>query len=203
MLKNIRGGQQAKQKGIKIFIGLSFGQDCTQTLAFSGNPPLGYMVRVDSSRSMISTNQKMIEKYTRKKEHYLMNWEIKELIAYCEMNEIGLQIEVIVGPTAEVASNATIDFQATNLILVRQMHKDMKHFMYRLPCGMYRITSDNSIEKLKDPISTAITESLAGRYENVRCKEMFPGSEEEEHLLQRFKYDNMKYEFPIVSLDEW
>ncbi|KAK7322533.1 hypothetical protein VNO77_25918 [Canavalia gladiata] len=144
--------------------------------------PMGYMVRFDSSRSMISTNPKIIEKHTRKKEHYLMNREIKELIAYCEMNEIGLQIEVIVGPAAEVASNAAIDFQATSLILVRQMHKDMKHFMDRLPCGMYRITSDNSIEKLKDPKSTAITESLAGRHENVRCKEMFPGSEEEEHL---------------------
>ncbi|XP_027342639.1 probable serine/threonine-protein kinase PIX7 isoform X2 [Abrus precatorius] len=145
--------------------------------------PMGYMVKVDSS-SIISTNQKVIEKHTRRKEDYLLNRKIKELIQYCKMNEIGLQIEVPLGLPVEVASNAAQDFQATSLILVRQMHKDMKELMDMLPCGMYRITSDNSIEKLKDPKSTAISKSLADRQENVSYKEMFPGSEEEARSLQ-------------------
>jgi len=49
---------------------------------------------------------------------------------------------------------------------------------------MYRITSDNSIERLKDPKSTASTKSPVDRQENVSYKEMFPGSEEEERSLQ-------------------
>ncbi|WVZ00484.1 hypothetical protein V8G54_026553, partial [Vigna mungo] len=147
--------------------------------------PMGYMVRVDSSSMMISTNQKIIGKWhTKKKKEYLMNENIKEISSYCKLNEIGFQIEVLVGPTAEVASTAAKDFRATSLILFRQIHKDMKYFMRRHPCGMYRITSDNSIERLKDPKSTSSTKSLADRQENVSYKEMFPGSEEEERSLQ-------------------
>lgn len=69
----------------------------------------------------------------------------------------------------------------------------MKYFMRRHPCGMYRITSDNSIERLKDPKSTSSTKSLVDRQENVSYKEMFPGSEEEERSLQSeyfFWYNN-------------
>lgn len=49
--------------------------------------------------------------------------------------------------------------------------------MDRIPCGMYRITSDNSIEKLKDPKLTATR--FAERQGNVSYAEMIPGSEEE------------------------
>lgn len=45
---------------------------------------------------------------------------------------------------------------------------------------MYRITSDQSIEKLRDPKSAAGTKSAADRQENVSYDEMLPGSEEEE-----------------------
>ncbi|XP_006579136.1 probable serine/threonine-protein kinase PBL26 [Glycine max] len=156
--------------------------------------PMGYMVRVDSS-SMISTNKKIIEKrLTKKKEEYLMNQNIQEISNYCKLNEIGFQLEVLVGSTAEVASNAAKEFQATRLILVRQIHKDMKHFVRNLPCGMYRITSDNSIERLKDPKSAVSTKTFALRQENVSYKEMFPGSEEEERSLLS------KYFYPIATL---
>ncbi|KAG5049051.1 hypothetical protein JHK85_010154 [Glycine max] len=180
--------------------------------------PMGYMVRVDSS-SMISTNKKIIEKrLTKKKEEYLMNQNIQEISNYCKLNEIGFQLEVLVGSTAEVASNAAKEFQATRinvyvkekhcwdlggvLVLsltvsleislsdsqvlgagILQIHKDMKHFVRNLPCGMYRITSDNSIERLKDPKSAVSTKTFALRQENVSYKEMFPGSEEEERSL--------------------
>ncbi|KAK7271543.1 hypothetical protein RJT34_27520 [Clitoria ternatea] len=123
-------------------------------LDWISSPMGGYLVKVDSS-SIFSTNQKFIEKQTaKKKEDYLMDGSIKELSNYCQINEIGLQIEILVGHAAEVACNAARDFQATSLILVR-------------------ITSDNSIEKLKDP------KSKDTRQENVSYNEMFPGGEEE------------------------
>jgi len=62
---------------------------------------------------------------------------------------------------------------------------------------MYRITSDNSIERLKDPKSTSSTKSLVDRQENVSYKEMFPGSEEEERSLQS------EYFFGITILIEY
>jgi hypothetical protein len=58
----------------------------------------------------------------------------------------------------------------------------MKNFMDRIPCGMYRITSDNSIEKLKDPKSTAT--KLSERQENISYSEMIPGSEDDGVSLQ-------------------
>ncbi|XP_029128851.1 probable serine/threonine-protein kinase PIX7 isoform X2 [Cajanus cajan] len=148
--------------------------------------PMGYMVRVDSNySSFISTNKKIIlKRRTKKKEEYLMNEKVKEISDYCKLNEIAFQIEVLVGPFAEVASNAAKEFQATSLILVRQIHKDMKQFMRNLPCGMYRITSDNSIERLKDPKSIDSMKKHANRQENVSYNEMLPGSEEEERSQQ-------------------
>lgn len=62
------------------------------------------------------------------------------------------------------------------------MHKDKKYFIDQIPCGMYRITSDNSLEKLKDPILTAIKPDE--RLENMRYSQMIPGSEEEATSLQ-------------------
>lgn len=73
----------------------------------------------------------------------------------------------------------------------------MKHFMRNLPCGMYRITSDNSIERLKDPKSAVSTKTFADKQENVSYKEMFPGSEEEERSLLS------KYFYPIATLSKY
>lgn len=53
----------------------------------------------------------------------------------------------------------------------------MKNFMDRIPCGMYRITSDNSIEKLKDPKSAAT--KFAEKQENISYSEMIPGSSDD------------------------
>ncbi|RZC09943.1 Proline-rich receptor-like protein kinase PERK12 isoform D [Glycine soja] len=165
--------------------------------------PMGYMVRVDSS-SMISTNKKIIEKrLTKIKEEYLRNQNIEEISNYCKLNEIGFQLEVLVGSTAEVASNAAKEFQATRLILVRQIHKDMKHFMRNLPCGMYRITSDNSIERLKDPKSAVSTKTFADKQENVSYKEMFPGSEEEERSLLMSRSSSSDLLTPTVVSSQW
>ncbi|KAL2337299.1 hypothetical protein Fmac_011745 [Flemingia macrophylla] len=147
--------------------------------------PMGYMVRANSTSSIISTNKKItLKRHTKKKEEYLLNEKIKKIYDYCKSNEIGFQIEVLLGPAAEVAFNAAKEFQATSLVLVRQILKDLKQLTRNLPCGMYRITSDNSIERLKDPKTIASIKALANRQENVSYNEMFPGSEEEERSQQ-------------------
>ncbi|KAJ1428341.1 Tyrosine-protein kinase, active site [Sesbania bispinosa] len=144
--------------------------------------PMGYNVSVDSS-SFVATNKKIIdENHNRKKKAYSKNRYINELSEYCKMNKIEFQTEVLIGPAAQVISEAARKFRATSLILDRQMHKDKKYFMHRIRCGMYRITSDNSIEKLKDPNSTAA--KLAERQENVSYGEMIPGSTEEAVSIQ-------------------
>ncbi|XP_057450439.1 probable serine/threonine-protein kinase PBL23 isoform X2 [Lotus japonicus] len=144
--------------------------------------PMGYMISVDSS-SFVATNQKIIdENHTRRKEDYRVNRRMHKLTEYCKMNEIEFQLEVLVGPAAQKILEAARKFHPTSLILDRQMHKDKKYFIDQIPCGMYRITSDNSLEKLKDPILTAIKPEE--RLENMRYSQMIPGSEEEATSLQ-------------------
>jgi len=67
--------------------------------------------------------------------------------------------------------------------------------MDRIPCGMYRITSDNSIEKLKDPKSLA--SKLSERHENISYSEMIPGSEDDGVSLQS------KYLLCFILLTNW
>ncbi|WJX36576.1 non-specific serine/threonine protein kinase [Trifolium repens] len=147
--------------------------------------PMGYMVSVDSSY-FVSSNKKIIsEKFTKRKNDYHMNRYINKLSEYCQMNEIEFQLEMHVGPASQVISDAAAKFQPTTLILDKQIHRNMKNFMDRIPCGMYRITSDNSIEKLKDPKSTVT--KLSERQENISYSEMIPGSEDDGVSLQMSK----------------
>ncbi|CAK8564904.1 unnamed protein product [Lathyrus sativus] len=139
--------------------------------------PMGYMVTVDSSY-FVSTNKKIIEEnFSKRKNDYPMNRYINKLSKYCQINKIEFQLEVHAGPAPQVISEAATKFQPTTLILDRYIHRNMKNFMDRIPCGMYRITSDNSIEKLKDPKS--IASKFSERQENVSYSEMIPGSEDD------------------------
>ncbi|KAI5411040.1 probable serine/threonine-protein kinase PBL26 [Lathyrus oleraceus] len=147
--------------------------------------PMGYMVTVDSSY-FISTNKKIIEEnFSKRKNDYPMNRYINKLSKYCQINKIEFQLEVHAGPAPQVISEAATKFQPTTLILDRYIHRNMKNFMDRIPCGMYRITSDNSIEKLKDPKS--IASKFSERQENVSYSEMIPGSEDDGVSLQMSK----------------
>ncbi|XP_058782787.1 inactive protein kinase SELMODRAFT_444075-like [Vicia villosa] len=147
--------------------------------------PMGYMVTVDSSY-FVSTNKKIIEEnFSKRKNDYPMNRYINKLSKYCQINKIEFQLEVHAGPAPQVISEAATKFQPTTLILDRYIHRNMKNFMDRIPCGMYRITSDNSIEKLKDPKSLA--SKFSERQENVSYSEMIPGSEDDGVSLQMSK----------------
>ncbi|GAU16431.1 hypothetical protein TSUD_117800 [Trifolium subterraneum] len=153
--------------------------------SFFGRKSLGYMVSVDSSY-FVSSNKKIIsENLTRRKNDYPMNRYINKLSDYCQMNEIEFQLEVHAGPASQVISDAAAKFQPTTLILDKQIHRNMKSFKDSIPCGMYRITSDNSLEKLKDPKSTAT--KLSERQENISYSEMIPGSEDDGASLQMSK----------------
>lgn len=44
---------------------------------------------------------------------------VNETFLWNDVSQIGFQVEVLVGPTAEVASTAAKDFRATSLILFR------------------------------------------------------------------------------------
>ncbi|XP_039687217.1 uncharacterized protein [Medicago truncatula] len=144
--------------------------------------PMGYMVSVDSSY-FVSSNKKIIEEnYSKRKNDYHMNRYINKLSDYCQTNEIEFQLEVRVGAASQVTSEAVNQFQPTTLILDRQIHRNMTKFMDRIPCGMYRITSDNSIEKLKDPKSLAA--KLSERHENISYSEMIPGNEDDGFSFQ-------------------
>lgn len=68
------------------------------------------------------------------------------------------------------------------------MSKDKKHFD-RLPCGMYRIRSDNSIQKLKDPTVRTNIESLPARQAQI----MYTGSPEEEHSPKSKYFVSVKF----------
>ncbi|KAK7259670.1 hypothetical protein RIF29_25283 [Crotalaria pallida] len=132
------------------------------TFSFFRRKRLGYMMSVDSTL-FVSTNKKIIEELlTKKKEDYSTHNYLAKLIQYCKDNKIVFQIEVLPGPAPETAFTVARNIKATSVILDRQMHKD-KRFMDRIPCGIYRITSNNSIEKLKEPASTSNTKSLAER----------------------------------------
>ncbi|GAU16430.1 hypothetical protein TSUD_117790 [Trifolium subterraneum] len=134
--------------------------------SFFGRKSLGYMVSVDSSY-FVSSNKKIIsENLTRRKNDYPMNRYINKLSDYCQMNEIEFQLEVHAGPASQVISDAAAKFQPTTLILDK-------------------ITSDNSLEKLKDPKSTAT--KLSERQENISYSEMIPGSEDDGASLQMSK----------------
>ena len=42
-------------------------------------------------------------------------------------------------------------------VYYRQMKKDKKYFMEKLPCGILRMKRDNTIEELRGPITASVT----------------------------------------------
>ncbi|KAF8028162.1 hypothetical protein BT93_E0926 [Corymbia citriodora subsp. variegata] len=150
---------------------------------------LGYKSKVDS-RSILGANHKTIrEEVARKKEEYMKNKELKQIYQECKKAEIDFLIDVQAGASPKVvAVKAAKSFEATWVILDRQMKKDKKYLMGNLSCGIVRVTSDNRIEKLKGQRasvhgktstrkSTGESRSSPG---HVTYFEMLPSSTEDE-----------------------
>ena len=68
----------------------------------------------------IPLNNNLNDKLNRPIQCLRIKWFMKFLFGN-DVSQIGFQLEVLVGSTAEVASNAAKEFQATRLILVRSV----------------------------------------------------------------------------------
>ncbi|KAK3228657.1 hypothetical protein Dsin_000538 [Dipteronia sinensis] len=143
------------------------------------NNPMGYRISLDSS-SMFGTNQKIIaEEICRKKEEYQNNEEIMNISRQCEAEKIEFHLEVRAGPSPKVvALKAVKSFKATWVILDRYMKKDRKYFMKMLSCGISRMKSNDSIERLRSPKIRDYTELHDENFskDQVTYDEMIPGS---------------------------
>ncbi|XP_052202916.1 probable receptor-like serine/threonine-protein kinase At4g34500 [Diospyros lotus] len=122
--------------------------------------PMGYKIRVDSS--MFGANQRIVaQEIDRKKKEYRDNEELAEISQKYQMKQIVFKIKVDAGPSPKmVAYEAAKRIRATWVILDRKMEKDKKYFLEKIPSGISRITSNNSIEQLRGPKARAPTSSL-------------------------------------------
>ncbi|KAK9056000.1 hypothetical protein SSX86_027087 [Deinandra increscens subsp. villosa] len=68
--------------------------------------------------------------------------------------QIKFNIDVQAGSSPKkIAAKAAKSLSATWVVLDRQMKKDRKYFMEKLTCGILRMKRDNTIEKLRGPIT--------------------------------------------------
>ncbi|XP_054813397.1 probable serine/threonine-protein kinase PBL7 [Prosopis cineraria] len=144
--------------------------------------PLGYKIRVHDS-PFIATNQKIVqEELSKKREDYNNSSEIEKLSDYCEIAKMKFHIDVVASPFIEVATGAVISLEATWLIVDRDVNKDRKK-LDRLPCGMLRIRSDNTIDKLWDPDVTDYSKS----HSSSQAMKIIPGNPDEEISPKRHR----------------
>ncbi|KAJ6944350.1 hypothetical protein NC652_009675 [Populus alba x Populus x berolinensis] len=124
---------------------------------------MGYRFKVDA-KSMFGANPKFIEEeVSRKTEEYVNNVEILEIAKQCEMEQ-------------ELALKAAKIFRATWVILDRQMKKDKRYFMDKLPCGISRMKRNNTIEQLRGSKTRENIKVDEKEEERVPYDEMIPGS---------------------------
>ncbi|XP_056164123.1 inactive protein kinase SELMODRAFT_444075-like [Syzygium oleosum] len=150
---------------------------------------LGYKIKVDS-RSILGANQKTItEEVARKKEEYLNDKELKKIYQECKKAEIDFLIDVKAGALPKVVAVRTAkSFDATWVILDRQMKKDKKYLMENLSCGIARVKSNNRIEELKGQKASVNSKVSTGKSTGesrsspgpVTYYEMLPSGTEDE-----------------------
>ncbi|KAL8154860.1 inactive protein kinase SELMODRAFT_444075-like [Apium graveolens] len=129
---------------------------------------------------MFGSNSKMVgEEVSRIDELYRNTADMKQISMQCEMQKIKFVLKVYAGQSPRVvAIEAALNFEATWVVLDRQMKKDKKYFMETLSCGISRMKRDNTIEKLRGPKTIDNTipvgEKITSGY--VSYGEMIPGS---------------------------
>ncbi|KAI4323634.1 hypothetical protein L6164_023225 [Bauhinia variegata] len=146
--------------------------------------PMGYMMR-SYATSFIAPREKVVEEELAiKREEYANCPNIRKLSEYFQRKQIVFNIEVHAGYAPEIAVNAAQDLRATWLIFNRQMKKQHKYFLNKLSCGILRITSNNSIEKIRvvPKLTGKTTPEELTRLNNVK---MTPASPEEEFSFKR------------------
>ncbi|CAK7336405.1 unnamed protein product [Dovyalis caffra] len=166
-----------------ILFGVLHQVNNPSTLSFT---EVGYKVKVDS-KSMFALNPKLIaEEVSKKAEEYNSNVEIMEIAKQCKMEQIEFRVEVRAGSTPkELALKAAKNFRATWVILDRQMKKDKKYFMDKLPCAISRMKRNNTIEQLRGPKNPKV-KSKSG--DKLQADGKDKGKEQEE---EKVPYDEM------------
>ncbi|KAK4253209.1 hypothetical protein QN277_010802 [Acacia crassicarpa] len=103
--------------------------------------PMGIKIRVPDA------NQKIVDSELAKiRDDCNKSSEILKLSQYCGTKKMDFQIDVVAYPFIEVASDAATSLGATWLIIDRFLTRDKKKS--RLPCGIIRIRSDSTVQKL-------------------------------------------------------
>ncbi|XP_024963786.1 serine/threonine-protein kinase CDG1-like [Cynara cardunculus var. scolymus] len=130
--------------------------------------PLKIMSKVDGSGS----NSKSKNDGQQRKEEYL------------KRDEIMFEIIVHAGSSPKtIAAKAAKSLRVTWVVLDRQMKKDKKYFMDKLTCGILRLKRDNTIEKLRGPITMEDKKLPLGKRttsnEHVSYGEMIPEMSQE------------------------
>ncbi|KAL2480818.1 Inactive protein kinase [Abeliophyllum distichum] len=112
----------------------------------------GFMQVVKENYILSATiNKKDIEEEIQEKiAAYSKNAEISEILKLAEMQQVEFEIAVEAGKLKEVAVEYAKRFEATHVILHRQLRKHQKYFMDNLTCGILRMKHDNSIETIRE-----------------------------------------------------
>ncbi|KAI3709934.1 hypothetical protein L2E82_39704 [Cichorium intybus] len=101
-------------------------------------------------KSISGSNTKNKDDERIKKEEYYKREEVMQLSTICARNKIDVQSG---SSPKSVAAKAAKTSKVTWVVLDRQMKKDRKYFMEKLSCGILRMKRDNTIEKLREPIT--------------------------------------------------
>ncbi|KAI9088302.1 hypothetical protein K1719_030023 [Acacia pycnantha] len=109
--------------------------------------PMGINIRVHDD-SFFAANQRIVDgELSKIRDDLDKSSEIKKLKEYCVTKKMDFQIhDVVAHPFLEVASDAATSLGATWLIVDRFLTRDKKKS--RLPCGIIRIRSDSTVQKL-------------------------------------------------------
>ncbi|KAF7836278.1 Proline-rich receptor-like protein kinase PERK12 [Senna tora] len=98
------------------------------------------------------------EEIAKRKQEYLNNEDIIKICEQCQIDKIQFQIQMLPSPNPEAAVNAANNLRATLVILDRDMKKYKKCFMKNLSCGIILMKPNNSIEHLKGPTQTRLSQ---------------------------------------------
>ncbi|XP_028802653.1 inactive protein kinase SELMODRAFT_444075-like [Neltuma alba] len=144
--------------------------------------PMGYKIRVHDSPFLATTQKIVDEELARKRDDVNKSSGIMELLKYCETKKMDFHIDVVAHPFTEVFSHAAKSFGATWLIVDRKVNKDNRKL--RLPCGMIRIRSDNTIQKVQGP---EVPTELSKSHSTGEAMKIIGGTEDEEFSPKRHR----------------
>ncbi|CAI9782894.1 unnamed protein product [Fraxinus pennsylvanica] len=121
--------------------------------AFKNSTGCGALCCDSKLHSNATTNKKkedVEEEIQEKMAEYSEDAAISEILKLAEMQQVQFEIAVEAGKLKEVAVEYAKRFEATHVILHRQLRKHQKYFMDNLSCGILRMKHDYSIEAIRE-----------------------------------------------------